>query len=207
MIAFAQGFPNGRCNEPSPSRRRKPARVARPRLDAGQWLTVGGAALLAGGVFLPFLWHYHLLASPSLWQQEFAVGLPLVSTAMVVLALVSGALGVRRSYVFQWLTGFAAYMGLAGAVLLSAHLASLQPSIIPSNANLNAWPSEPFTFALGFYAIGLGVLLIFGGALVDGILDQRRPTPLVLPTRRFEWPRAEPTWVNRIACRGEVSEG
>jgi hypothetical protein len=144
--------------------------------------------------------------SPSLWQQEAHFGFPLLPPALLTLALVSAVLALKRWYVFLWLSGFAAYMALVGAILYSVHLASLLPPE-RSPFGFNPGPEESFTFAIGFYFLGLGVLLIFGGALVDGILDQRRPTLPVLPARRFEWRDSEPTWVNRIAMHGPIGEG
>jgi hypothetical protein len=209
MIAFAQGFPMGRPGEPDEPRRSKIAPVGRrSRLDAGQWLALAGSALLAIGVFLPFLWHRSLGESLALWQQELHAAMPLASAALLGLAAISVVLAIKRAYVFLWLTGFAGYMLLACAVLLSAHLGSLTPSPSPSPDFPNDGPSELFTFALGWYVLTLGNLLLFAGALVDGILDQRRPTLLpALPTRRFEWRVSDSPWINRIALHGPIGEG
>jgi hypothetical protein len=209
MIAFAQGFPMGRPGEPDGPRRSKIAQVGRrPRLDAGQWLALAGSALLAVGVFMPFLWHRSLGESLSLWRQEMHAAMPLASAALLALAIISAVLAVKRSYVFLWLTGFAGYMALACAVLLSAHLGSLAPPVAPSPDFPVNGPSELFTFAIGWYVLTLGNLLLFAGALVDGILDQRRPTLLpALPAKRFEWRGGDPTWINRIALHGPIGEG
>ncbi len=209
MIAFAQGFPAGQPAEPDGYRSSKIVQlIRRARLDAGQWLALGGAALLAVGVFLPFLWHYSLGQSLSLWRQEVHAAMPLTSAALLALAVISAVLAVKRFYVFLWLTGFTGYMMLACAVLLSAHLGSLTPPIAASAEFPANGPSELFTFAIGWYVLTLGNLLLFAGALVDGILDQRRPTLLpALPGKRFEWRGSDSTWINRIALRGPIGEG
>jgi hypothetical protein len=175
MIASAQNFPIGPVGGHD-SRRRSGDCERQPRFDAGQGLAIAGAALLAGSLFLPFLFHYRLGDRPSLWQQEMSHAMPLCTVSLLLLAVISIGLAIKRWYLMLWLTGFAAYMALACAVLLSAYLASMTPA--PTiGPNLVGGADEPFSFDIGWYTAVLGVVLIFAGAIVDGLLDSRRSAP------------------------------
>lgn len=183
MIAFADNFPHG------PARKRRIPNLAR-RPDAGQALAIAGAGLLAVGVFLPFLHHWRLDAAPSLWQQEAALGVPWASLATVSAALLAGWLGWRRSYVFLWPVGFVAYVGLALAMLYSAQLAHRVAPAVARPPGFFIDPTELFALAIGWYVSAAGALLLFGGALVDGLIDHQRST---LPRGhvQFSWRERE----------------
>jgi hypothetical protein len=166
MIAFATGFRGGPSDKPD--RRRRSADVARRTwLDAGQRLALAGAALVGGGVFLPFI-RYGPIGSSSLWHQEFTHGMPLGSVALLTLGLLSAVLALRRCYLFLWITGFAAYMALACAFLLSVHLTNLTTEPVAPDVGATV------EFEIGWCVMVLGIVLLFVGALIDGILDSRR---------------------------------
>lgn len=186
MIAFAQNFPHGPACKP----RRAPDLSHSGRPDAGQALTLAGAGLLAAGVFLPFLHHWHLDAAPSLWQQEAAVGMPWASLAIVGVAGLAAWLGWRRAYVFLWPVGFIAYMGLALAMLYATQLAHRLAPVAVRPPGFFVDPTELFALAAGWYVSAFGALLLFGGALVDGLIDHQR-TALPRSHIHFTWRERE----------------
>jgi hypothetical protein len=147
-------------------------------LDLGQRLAIFGSTLLGGSVFLPFLSHPRLPESFSLWQQEMSYRLPLATSSLLILALVSLVVAWRRWYVVLWLSGFAAYMALALGFLLCLYLASIAPD------QLGIDPSPDFVeFRIGWYVAVGGILLLFAGALVDAWIDRRHGVlmPVVEP--------------------------
>jgi len=194
MIAFADNFPHG----PARQQRRVPNLARHP--DAGQALAVLGAGLLAVGVFLPFLHHWRLDAAPSLWQQETALGMPWASLAILSVAALGGWLGGRRSYVFLWPVGFVAYVGLALAMLYSAQLAHRAAPAVARPTGFFIDPTELFALAAGWYVSAAGALLLFGGALVDGLIDHQRSS---LPRAhiQFAWRERESMHIPK-ALRG-----
>jgi hypothetical protein len=179
MIAFAHGFPTGQADDPGQRRRPRPTDRDLPRsLDLGQRLAIFGSTLLGGSVFLPFFSHPRLPESLSLWQQEMSYRLPLATSSLLVLALVSLIIAWRRWYVVLWLSGFAAYMALALGFLLCLYLASIAPN------QLGGDPLPDFVeFRIGWYVAVGGILLLFAGALVDAWIDRRHSAliPVVEP--------------------------
>jgi pilus assembly protein TadC len=169
MIAFAHGFPTGQAE--SRDDRRRLGHLSPRSLDLGQRLAILGSALLGGSVCLPFLSHPRLMEGQSLWQQEMSYRLPLATSSLLVLAIVSLVVAWRRWYVVLWLSGFAAYMALVLGFLLCLYLASIAPN------PLGIDPSpELVEFRIGWYVAVAGILLLFAGAVVDAWIDSRRNT-------------------------------
>ncbi|MBL8792619.1 MAG: hypothetical protein JNM56_01810 [Planctomycetia bacterium] len=170
MIAFAQGFPNGAAGGPPASNRpQEPSILRKFRLDAGQRIALVGALLMGVGVFLPFVEYYQHFFNPSLWEQAVRHGAPLGAASLLALALLSAVLAVKRWYLGLWVTGFVAYMALALAFLLSVKLSYTLP------APADSWHAPDFfDFHVGWCALVLGIVLLFVGALIDGILDGKR---------------------------------
>src|SRR5262249_42894566 len=119
-------FPVGPPGDPDDHVRKRPADISgKHSLDAGQCLALLGAGLLGVSVFMPFVIHFWSGDSPSLVAHEISHGLPLGTISLLGLALLSAFVALKRWYVFLWLSGFAAYMALALALLLNLYLYSL----------------------------------------------------------------------------------
>jgi heme/copper-type cytochrome/quinol oxidase subunit 2 len=175
MIAFAQGFPSGPAG--APEDRHSPPGLAvlrKFRLDAGQRIALAGALLMVVGVFLPFIQYYRHFFNPSLWEQAVRHGTPLGAASLLVLALLSAVLAVKRWYLGLWITGFIAYMALALAFLLSVKLSYGLPVEAGAGAAESWQAPDFFDFHIGWCVLVLGIVLLFIGALIDGILDGKR---------------------------------
>jgi hypothetical protein len=176
MIAFAHGFPTGQADNHGERRRTRSTNRDLPRsLDLGQRLAILGSTLLGGSVFLPFLSHPRLGDSQSLWQQEMSYRLPLATSSLLVLAVVSLIVAWRRWYLVLWLSGFAAYMALVLGFLLCLYLASIAPNPLAIDPS-----PELVEFRVGWYVAVAGILLLFAGAVVDGWIDSRRNALLAI---------------------------
>src|SRR5262249_59519916 len=110
----------------------------------------------------------------SLWQQEMSYRLPLATSSLLVLAVVSLIVAWKRWYLVLWLSGFAAYMALVLGFLLCLYLASIAPNPLAIDPS-----PELVEFRVGWYVAVAGILLLFAGAVVDGILDRRQSAPVV----------------------------
>jgi hypothetical protein len=133
------------------------------------------------------------------------------SAALLGLALLSAFVACKRWYLFLWLTGFAAYMALALAFLLHVYLAGIasepaQP--VAARPNLFWYsPRDNYEFGIGWYIAIAGILLLFAGAVVDGILDSQRPALRYRTEPLTGWPRNDPWWVQLHSRGGSVGEG
>jgi hypothetical protein len=208
MIAFARGFPTGQGADAEEPRRKKAPDVSRPfRLDVGQWMALIGSSLLGISLLLPFL-RYHGFNGPSLNWQAFPVSwsprlrhdtFALVCyTHLLILTFLSAVSAIKRWSLGLWLTGFAAYMVVALACLGSINYIGA----------LDCGEVAEVDPGHGCYVAIVGILLLFGGALVDGILDSKWPAY----RRRADdwhtaWRRSEPWWVNLPQRVGPFGEG
>ena len=164
MIAFAQGFPSGPAG--GPEDRKSPPGLAvlrKFRLDAGQRIALAGALLMVVGVFLPFIQYYRHFFNPSLWEQAVRHGTPLGAASLLLLALLSAVLAVKRWYLGLWITGFIAYMALALAFLLSVKLSYGLP-VEAGAGTAESWQAPDFfDFHIGWCVLVLGIVLLFLG--------------------------------------------
>jgi hypothetical protein len=72
----------------------------------------------------------------------------------------------------------------------------------------NAGPMDCVEFAMGWYVLVIGIMLLFAGAVVDGILDSKWPSY----RRRvaefdLDWRPRDPWWLALKHSSGRIGEG
>jgi hypothetical protein len=199
MIAFAHNFPDGR-----PKKSDDLDVMRRFSIDAGQALAILGSGLMALGIFLPFLQH-EVLGNPSLWEQAVHHDRVVGMKPLLALAIASCVLACKRWYLGLWLTGFAAYMMHALAFLYSVRVAQ---SLLSWSPPPNLASIDSVEFASGWYVLVIGIMLLFAGAVVDGILDTKWPSY----RRRVaefdvDFRQRDPWWLTLKHSGGRIGEG